>query len=242
MGFRFRKSVKILPGVRLNLSKSGLSTSIGGPGATVNLGGKGTRHTVGLPGSGLSFSSFTPKNQPESASDGARINSPSNIQTGCGCLVLALLAILAVGMCSNRDAATHDSTLPPASGHATKFDVGDSVYVTASNLNGRSVPSTAGRIVGHFRSGEAVQVVDRSGEWLKIIQNGTALWIVASHVSATNPHQLKPQTLLKSRTDEPPIHTRSRARPERHAFFGKVCKRGKPCGNACIARSRVCHK
>ncbi|WP_407933078.1 DUF4236 domain-containing protein, partial [Herbiconiux daphne] len=36
MGFRFRKSVKIMPGVRLNFSKSGMSTSIGGKGATMN--------------------------------------------------------------------------------------------------------------------------------------------------------------------------------------------------------------
>lgn len=38
---RFRKSVKIMPGVRLNLSKSGGSTSIGGRGATVNVSNAG---------------------------------------------------------------------------------------------------------------------------------------------------------------------------------------------------------
>lgn len=38
MGLRFRRSVKILPGVRLNFSKSGVSTSIGGKGATLNFG------------------------------------------------------------------------------------------------------------------------------------------------------------------------------------------------------------
>jgi len=37
MGFRYRKSIKIIPGVRVNLSKSGVSTSIGRPGATVNV-------------------------------------------------------------------------------------------------------------------------------------------------------------------------------------------------------------
>jgi len=29
MGFRFRKSIKLLPGIRINLSKSGVSTSVG---------------------------------------------------------------------------------------------------------------------------------------------------------------------------------------------------------------------
>lgn len=55
MGFRFRRSVKILPGVRLNFSKSGVSPSIGGRGATVNLSRRGTRTTVGIPGTGLSY-------------------------------------------------------------------------------------------------------------------------------------------------------------------------------------------
>lgn len=54
-GFRFHKSFKILPGIRLNLSKSGLSTSIGKAGRTINIGPKGNRATVGLPGTGLSY-------------------------------------------------------------------------------------------------------------------------------------------------------------------------------------------
>lgn len=55
MGFRFRRSIKILPGIRLNFGKRGISTSIGVRGAHVTLGKTGTRATVGLPGSGLSF-------------------------------------------------------------------------------------------------------------------------------------------------------------------------------------------
>ena len=56
MGFRFRKIISVLPGVRLNLSKSGVSTSIGGHGATVNVGTSGKRTvTLGIPGSGMSY-------------------------------------------------------------------------------------------------------------------------------------------------------------------------------------------
>ncbi|QOW46164.1 DUF4236 domain-containing protein [Acinetobacter piscicola] len=62
MGFNFRKSLKIAPGVRLNITKKGISSvSLGGKGARVNLGKKGTRTTVGIPGTGLSYSSFSPK-------------------------------------------------------------------------------------------------------------------------------------------------------------------------------------
>lgn len=55
MGLRFRKSFRLLPGIKLNLSKSGPSLSVGGPGASVNIGSKKTRASVGLPGSGLSY-------------------------------------------------------------------------------------------------------------------------------------------------------------------------------------------
>jgi len=56
MAFRIRKSFKIAPGIRLNVSKSGLSTSIGGKGATVNLSKRGTKVTNSIPGTGISIS------------------------------------------------------------------------------------------------------------------------------------------------------------------------------------------
>lgn len=57
MGFRFRKSIKILPGLKVNLTHKGISSaSIGKPGASVNIGKKGTRTSVGIPGTGLSYS------------------------------------------------------------------------------------------------------------------------------------------------------------------------------------------
>ncbi len=55
-GFRFRKTIGVLPGVRINLSKSRVSTSLGGRGATVNVGADGRRMvTVGIPGTGMSY-------------------------------------------------------------------------------------------------------------------------------------------------------------------------------------------
>ncbi len=59
MGLRFRKSISLIPGVRLNLSKNGASSlSVGGKGLTYNIGKKGTRATGSLPGSGLSYSHY----------------------------------------------------------------------------------------------------------------------------------------------------------------------------------------
>lgn len=56
MGFRFRRSIRLGKGLRINLSKSGASLSVGRRGATLNIGPKGQKMTVGLPGSGLSYS------------------------------------------------------------------------------------------------------------------------------------------------------------------------------------------
>ncbi len=56
MGFRFRKIISVVPGVKVNLSKTGVSTSLGGHGATVNVGSTGKKTlTLGIPGTGLSY-------------------------------------------------------------------------------------------------------------------------------------------------------------------------------------------
>ncbi len=55
MGFRFRRSFRLMPGIRLNLSKSGVSTSIGRRGAWFTIGPRGARATVGIPGTGVSY-------------------------------------------------------------------------------------------------------------------------------------------------------------------------------------------
>ena len=56
MALRIRKSIKIAPGVRINIGKKGISTSLGTKGATVNLSKRGARVTAGLPGTGISAS------------------------------------------------------------------------------------------------------------------------------------------------------------------------------------------
>lgn len=55
MGFRFNKSIRLAPGIRINLNKTGPSISLGGAGASVNIGPRGARTTVGAPGTGVSY-------------------------------------------------------------------------------------------------------------------------------------------------------------------------------------------
>ncbi|MDP1776946.1 MAG: DUF4236 domain-containing protein, partial [Moraxellaceae bacterium] len=56
MAIKFRKRIKIAPGIKLNVTSKGVSSvSLGGKGITVNAGGKkGTQLTSSLPGTGLS--------------------------------------------------------------------------------------------------------------------------------------------------------------------------------------------
>lgn len=56
MGLRFRKSIKLGGGTRLNLSKSGVGFSFGTKGARITKkAGGGTRTTISAPGTGLSY-------------------------------------------------------------------------------------------------------------------------------------------------------------------------------------------
>lgn len=53
MAWSFKRRVKIIPGVHLNLSKSGISTSVGVRGANVTLAKSGTYLNTGIPGTGI---------------------------------------------------------------------------------------------------------------------------------------------------------------------------------------------
>ena len=104
MGFRFRKSIKLFPGFRINISKKGVSSvSIGQRGATLNVGEHGTRATVGIPGTGISYSeqvspsSDEVEQKPEHSSP--NIEHPAEQSSKATerlktCLIIALLLVI----------------------------------------------------------------------------------------------------------------------------------------------------
>lgn len=55
MGFRFRKSVKVAPGVRLNFSTRGVGVSVGTKGLRVSKSTRGTTISSGIPGTGIYY-------------------------------------------------------------------------------------------------------------------------------------------------------------------------------------------
>lgn len=55
MSVRFQRRIRLLPGVTLNIGKTGVSVTIGVRGARWTIGARGHTASVGLPGSGLSY-------------------------------------------------------------------------------------------------------------------------------------------------------------------------------------------
>ena len=55
MGFRFRKSISVCKGVKINLSKSSVSTTVGGKVGRVTVGNKQVATSVSIPKTGISF-------------------------------------------------------------------------------------------------------------------------------------------------------------------------------------------
>ena len=63
MPLRIRKTINLFPGVKLNMSKGGMSITAGRKGFHLNFSKRGVRQTVGVPGSGVSESSYLFKNK-----------------------------------------------------------------------------------------------------------------------------------------------------------------------------------
>jgi hypothetical protein len=54
MALRFRRSITLFPGFKINLGKKGASLTVGAPGASINVGKNGTYSNLGVPGTGMS--------------------------------------------------------------------------------------------------------------------------------------------------------------------------------------------
>ncbi len=109
---RFRRTFRVLPGVHLNVSKHGISTTVGPRGMHLTFNRYGVRQSVGLPGTGLSENSYlvgggrsSRSESRESGEEEARRHVQSIhhgegigcVLPGLGCLgILAVLAVVAI--------------------------------------------------------------------------------------------------------------------------------------------------
>lgn len=98
MGLRFQRSMQLIPGVRLNFSKSGIGASFGVRGARYSISPNGRRTvSAGIPGTGLSWRQGIPANGYGGAKVGdsayaAKFAEPQGV--GCFPVGLAVLGTL----------------------------------------------------------------------------------------------------------------------------------------------------
>lgn len=92
MGWRYRRRLRLAPGIYLNIGKTGAtSISAGVRGAHLTWGRRGTRASVGLPGSGLSYTAYEPYRQAPPA-------APRAPATGRVVLVAVVIILALVGI------------------------------------------------------------------------------------------------------------------------------------------------
>ncbi|MCO7127761.1 DUF4236 domain-containing protein [Sporolactobacillus shoreicorticis] len=102
MGFRFRKSIKIAPGIKFNINKKSVGMTFGTKGAHYTINSKGTRtKSVGILGTGLSYVDVKNPSKKESksldaASPTTRKEAKDENKKGCGIGCLSLLAIILI--------------------------------------------------------------------------------------------------------------------------------------------------
>ena len=238
MGWRFRRTVKILPGVRLNISRSGISTTLGPNGASINLGKRGTRTTVGLPGTGISHSSL--KSSISESGDERSYTSENERRFGCGTWLMVAIALFALGKCvvgvgPTTPAPVATTEINPTQGLLTaqpeaqeKTD-SNSDHVNGAGVEGRASPSSSSKVVHVFQNGESVTVVKRKRNWIKVVQSGVTFWVLARHISS--PAHVSHAAKRSSLVARPSKKSAKRNRTSKRAVYsGGSC----PCGSGRI--------
>jgi len=180
MGLRFHRVFSVLPGVRINVSKSGVSTSVGPRGADVNIGRHGVATNAGIPGTGLSY-------RQKMGSRGSKLG------------IVALVGALAFTAFKNADKLVgffHPSTA--ATHHATSAAATQSIVDTAKPVAGlryvhrggsdlRALPKTSAKVLKKETKGQQVQLIATSGPWAEVRDGQLTGWMRASVLGEAPP-------------------------------------------------------
>ncbi len=95
MAWSYRKRITIAPGVRLNISKGGVSTSFGVRGASITTGKNGTYLNTGIPGTGIyNRQKIGGSNLGQSNLVNSSINANKDKKSANGCGIFAIIILL----------------------------------------------------------------------------------------------------------------------------------------------------
>jgi hypothetical protein len=180
MGFRFHRVLNVIPGVRINLSKSGVSTSVGPRGADINIGRHGVTTNAGIPGTGISYRS-------KLGGHGGKLG------------VLALVAGLGFVAFKNGDRieslfqhppktiAAAATTLTASKSQMAAQNIANDAkpltgvrYVHRSGSVLRETPASSAKVLKKEEKGTQVALVSVSGAWAEVRDGDVTGWMRAS--------------------------------------------------------------
>jgi hypothetical protein len=186
MGFRFQKRIRILPGVRINLFKSGLSTSLGPRGADVNIGKNGITANAGIPGTGISYRQ--------------KLGGKSK-----GGLLGVLAVVAGLGLWAFQHAnkiekffaptAPQTATIAPQPASPPQTTANAAVNTAAPGLRYvdragsiiRDEPKISGHILKKELKGTQVTLVSESDGWARVTDDNITGWTRASILGTEPP-------------------------------------------------------
>ena len=197
MGFRFRKSKQILPGVKLNFSSKSVGVSLGGKHARVSLNSSGRKtYSASIPGTGISYVKTSKGKQTSS-----RGQSSSNYSTsqpsgsggrkgpGSGWTIFWLIVFFPVGL-----------VMMWTGNWNKKFKIGISAFFAAFLLIGLVVPTDtpeADPAVAIVESTVSLEIETESAsifETVTEIESETEPMTESYSVEETNPETVEEST------------------------------------------------
>ena len=190
MAFRFQKRISILPGVRINLSKSGASASLGPRGADVNIGRDGVTANAGIPGTGLSYR--------QKVGGGGKGGWLAVLLVIGG---LGVWAFQHLGKVESAPAHTPVSSTVPSTGLSTRPSTATPTTAAASVGAGdnmqrfvhrqgailREEPKTSGDILKRELKGAAVTLVSQTDDGWSQVKDGDISGWMRSSLLGTEP-------------------------------------------------------
>ncbi|MER9050229.1 DUF4236 domain-containing protein [Mesorhizobium sp. M0923] len=213
MAFRFRKSIKIAPGVRINLSAKSASVRVGpkGVGYTVSTTGK-KRLSATIPGTGLSYSKGVSSKRQSVPSAPSQLGTSQTKSSSKGPIALLLLSVGAgLVWCSapsNETKITNERS--PTNGSVQsdlKSTTGDAdartsqatgayagpassvqkTFYSTANVRLRTSPSADSPIALTVPVGSAVLSSKREGPWHYVSYGNYSGWILGDYLAEPRP-------------------------------------------------------
>jgi hypothetical protein len=220
MPLRFHRVISIIPGLlRINLSKGGISGSVGPRGADINIGKQGVTTNAGLPGTGLSYRQKLGVAHGSGVGVGLFIaalafagykyvahNGLPNI-SGITPAQQTISSRLpgddsgSIPKVTREAHVTHPHHARPAAGVdvvAAAKPAGGRMYVRRGNSDLRPAPSTSSEAIRKLAKGDTVTLIALSDKWAEVDNHGTKGWVRASILKDTPPGTKTPKKKKKA--------------------------------------------